>query len=168
MDKIYVRHGEFTDFNGGIHSFTVAAVVTNEPELYLADFEGNEDDNIIAAVSLGIAICNPNDTMNAVKGEQIAVGRARKYFDHALVINSEAMRCLINDDAINNLLKNECEFIKNHIGMFIPGYDEKAKKHQQALQEQAIRESLTIDEQIVLKTVETIGPECKALLKKML
>lgn len=171
MNKTYIINDSFVDFLGNYHPFTVAAVLTNDPAVDILDANTSEYiTDCIARLGIGVAVCNPMDIWDAEKGAHIAEGRARKYWDDVLLINSKAMLPLLTDEAINTMLKEEAKYVKEHIGIFIPGYDEMVKKHKDKEAEKKIRENLSEQERTILDVIEKdeISADCKALIKKAL
>ena len=146
MENVYFKNDSFVDYRGDEHKFTIAALVTSEPQLYVED----EDDDVVipteCSVRLGVAICSTKDEWDSTKGEMIAEGRARSYANDMAVITSKAMRPLFDEDGILKLLDNEIEFIKSHPGKYISGYYESEKKYLAEKEKAALIDSLSEDE----------------------
>lgn len=168
MENSYVLNDSFVDFQGNTHKFTVAAVLSDNPDLWIVDAQGDMETECVARLALGVAVCSDKDVWNAKKGEMIAVGRARKYCDDMLVINSRAMLDMLNDDAINNLLEREAGYVKEHIGKYIPGYDEMARRYKARQERQAKLDALTEAEHNLLNDVEHSSDAVKEMVRQIL
>lgn len=106
-NRIEYRIGEFIDFAGRARKYVVAAVselvdcacvttVTQDGNLIM--------DDVVKKLSLGFAICNPEDKWDEELGKKIALGKAIKrparvmYASHAGMINTEVVNALINQE----------------------------------------------------------------------
>ena len=106
-NRIEYRIGEFIDFAGRTRKYVVAAVselidygcvttVTQGADLIMEE--------IVKKLSLGFAICNPEDKWDEELGKRIALGKAIKrptrimYASHAGMINTEVVNALINQE----------------------------------------------------------------------
>ena len=106
-NRIEYRIGEFIDFAGRTRKYVVAAVselidcacvttVTQDANLIM--------DDVVKKLSLGFAICNPEDKWDEELGKRIALGKAIKrparvmYTSHAGMINTEVVNALINQE----------------------------------------------------------------------
>lgn len=106
-NRIEYRIGEFIDFAGRTRKYVVAAVselidyacvttVTHDADVTM--------DEVVKKLSLGFAICNPEDKWNEELGKKIALGKAMKrparvmYTSHAGMINTDVVNALINQE----------------------------------------------------------------------
>lgn len=126
MNSTYFKNGSFVDFMGETHQFIVAVRVSSDdaPAIHTGDSLIMGD----TRVGIGVAICNTADEWDEKKGQMIAEGRARKYDNSIAVIGSPALRALITDDSVQNVLDTEVEYVKEHPGLFIKGYDEQNRR----------------------------------------
>nr|DAF63766.1 MAG TPA: hypothetical protein [Podoviridae sp. ctz6O13] len=142
--KEFYRLGQFIDFEGQIHKFTIAAVVSEIPkDLELFHVKGakgghytslSSDDMLVgpvkAAVTLGVSICHPDDIAmyNENIGMQIAVNKAMspKTVVRWLSFNDISTA---TEKMIDALLENEGERIKTNPDAYIKGYDVAALKY---------------------------------------
>lgn len=171
MEKTIIRHDNFIDFNGNTHPFTVAAVLTDEVDdmcIVAGSAENMVATDAVACLTLGVAVCNPKDKWDEGKGACIAAGRARKYIDDALIINSRAMLGMLNDDAITALLEREAGYVKEHIGKYIPGYDEMARRHKANKELAEVKASLSAEEVKLVESAASSSDVVKGLLKRVL
>lgn len=155
MNTIF-EHGEFTDYAGQKHNFTVAGVViTPNTSLNLykdidyeeLDIKSFSDDyldcdyidsdeyvcNIPKIISIGISICNPLDDFNEKRGFLQSEGRAIKYAfadgnpnQRIIAVNKTGM---INDDTVKYFVHQTVNALSKNPGLFIKGYNGAAKKH---------------------------------------
>lgn len=84
--------------------------------------------NIYRIVTIGIAVCNPEDTFNEDKGKSIARNKAanieglpRIYVDSKGIITQELVETFLNQ---------QIQFFKEHPETVIVGYDEAKKKYE--------------------------------------
>lgn len=116
----------FVDSNGDERHFVVAAVSEvftecDEPD-WIIDGEGDEVHKILKGLKLGFAICNPADKFDEELGITIAIGRARKNAQYALVSSELGY---INTKLVQAFLEQEAEYFKNNPESKIIGYKRK-------------------------------------------
>lgn len=125
-ERIAYLVDSFVDANGDERHFVVAAVsevFTDDDEpSYVADLYGNEICEVVKGLKLGFSICNPTDTFNEEMGITIAVGRARKNAEYALVASSHGY---INTKLVQAFLEQEAEYFKHNPEYQIKGYKHK-------------------------------------------
>lgn len=128
MKKEHIAYlvDSFVDANGDERHFVVAAVsevFTDDDEpSYVADLYGNEICEVVKGLKIGFSICNPTDTFNEEMGITIAVGRARKNAEYALVASSHGY---INTKTVQAFLEQEAEYFKHNPEYLIKGYKHK-------------------------------------------
>lgn len=139
-NRIEYRIGEFIDFAGRTRKYVVAAVselidcacvttVTRDANLIM--------DEVVKKLSLGFAICNPEDKWDEELGKRIALGKAMKrparvmYTSHAGMINTEVVNALINQ---------EMKFFEKSPSTVIKGYETAEQKW---IESQKINNQLT-------------------------
>lgn len=139
-NRIEYRIGEFVDFAGRPRKYVVAAVseliecacvtsVTQDAKLAMEE--------VVKKLSLGFAICNPEDKWNEELGKRIALGKAIKrparvmYASHAGMINTEV---------VNALIVQEMKYTEKAPETVFKGYEAAKKKW---LENQAINNQLT-------------------------
>ena len=136
---------EFVDFEGKTHKFIIAAysevLPTHSAELNLYeeedfpvtyDVSGYIDDSweeslgpVVKKLSIGVAICHPDDTYNEELGKKKALKAA---IQSTKVLYSSKLG-LINTPMVTALLQQEAEFLKNNPELYIKGYRERHKKY---------------------------------------
>lgn len=118
-ERIEYLVDSFVDANGDERHFVVAAVseaFTDDDEpSYVTDLYGNEICEAVKGLKLGFAICNPTDKFDEKLGITIAVGRARKNAEYALIASEMGY--------INT--QQEAEYFKHNPEYKIAGYKRK-------------------------------------------
>lgn len=104
----------FVDFENKTRQFVMAAVS-------LESKETNEK-----VVSIGISVCNAEDTFNEELGKTIASGKAVKKWEHAIIANDRGM---LSASIINALLDQEVKYFKSNPGRYLAGYDRQKEKY---------------------------------------
>ena len=163
-EKIVTVVSEFADFKGIIHKFVVAAVsVSTDADVLIRVNEDEERGaDILKAVKLGVAICNPVDTFDEEKGKMIAINKARESYDYALYATKSGM---INTAVVNALISQEIAFIQNNPDRVIPGYLKEKVKFLERKKRQNAENALTEEEKAVyLAMKEHKFPKVEALL----
>lgn len=142
--KVVYRFDEFVDFAGRTRKFVVAALsellpnaaeVTTPRGKYETPLEfnvvemcgdGHVDmhDTVLKRVSLGFAVCSPDDEYNEELGKTIALGKAEKRPSGVLYATKTGM---INTDLVDALIDQEVMYFKNNPGAVLAGYN-KAKE----------------------------------------
>ncbi len=126
QERIEYLVDSFVDTNGDERHFVVAAVsevFTDEDEpTYVTDMDGCDIQEVVKGLKLGFAICNPTDKFDEKLGITIAVGRARKNSEYALVASK--MR-YINTQLVRAFLQQEAEYFKHNPEYKIAGYKRK-------------------------------------------
>lgn len=125
-ERIETLVDSFDDTNGNTRHFVVAAVSVmfdqdDEPAA-VVDLKNEECGEVIKGLKLGFAICNPNDEFNEQLGITIAVGRARKNAEYALLASEPGF---INTPLVRAFLAQEAEYFKCNPESRIAGYKRK-------------------------------------------
>ena len=105
-NRIEYRIGEFIDFAGRTRKYIVAAVSELVDDACVTTLTRGAIimDEVVKKLSLGFAICNPEDKWDEELGKKIALGKAIKrparvmYASHAGMINTEVVNALINQE----------------------------------------------------------------------
>lgn len=141
--KVVYRNGSFVDFSGRTRQYVVAAIselLPNATEVHTpkgtyttptefnvvemsADHHVELIDNVVKRVSLGFAVCSPDDEYNEELGKTIALGKAEKRPAGVLYASHTGM---INTDLVDSLIKQEMLYFESNPGSVLAGYD-KAK-----------------------------------------
>lgn len=116
----------FVDVNGDTRHFVVAAISVmfdqNDEPAIVSDLEYKECGEVVKGLKLGFAICNPSDKFNEELGITIAVGRARKNAEYALLASKPGF---INTPLVHAFLLQEAEYFKHNPESHIAGYKRK-------------------------------------------
>lgn len=130
----------FVDENGDLRHFVICAVSYefNEYGVDAIAYEPNiESEEVIMCdatkgLKVGYSFCRPKytdkngvvheDVFNEELGCRIALGRARKNEDFALIASYEGD---INTDVVNAFLERRAKYFKSNPGAFIAGYKRK-------------------------------------------
>ena len=141
--KVVYRQGSFVDFAGRTRQYIVAAVselLPNATEVHTSKgkyvtptkfvvTEVSEDEyvaihnDVVKRISLGFAVCSPEDKFNEELGKTIALGKAEKRPAGVLYATKAGM---INTDLVESLITQEMQHFENNPGAVLAGYD-KAK-----------------------------------------
>lgn len=137
----FFKTGEFTDFKGKLHKFTVCALVLEASNLVLAypnvyesqlkEFtKGLQPMKSSYLVVFGVSFCCPQDMPNYKEslGKEIAFNRAKSAKIPAkrwIALNTTS----ITRDFMEAVLKAEVEYVQNHPEKFIKGYKEEEEKY---------------------------------------
>lgn len=125
-ERIEYLVDSFVDANGDERHFVIAAISEvftdiNEPS-YVTDVDGCVIHEVVKGLKLGFAICNPTDKFDEKLGITIAIGRARKNAEYALVASEMGY---INTRLVHAFLQQEAEYFKNNPEYKIAGYKRK-------------------------------------------
>ena len=137
----FFKTGEFTDFKGKLHKFTVCALVLEASNLVLAypnvyesqlkEFtKGSQPMESSHLIVFGVSFCCPQDMPNYKEslGKEIAFNRAKSAKIPAkrwIALNTTS----ITRDFMEAVLKAEVEYVQNHPEKFIKGYKEEEEKY---------------------------------------
>lgn len=128
-EKVVFLVDSFVDANGDTRNFVLAALSEpfEEGEVCVAetDFDFCDEEEIYVltemakGVRLGYAICSPTDKFDEELGMTIALGRARKNAEYALVASRPGY---INNPIVEAFLKQEATYLKENPEYYIAGY----------------------------------------------
>ena len=137
----FFKTGEFTDFKGKLHKFTVCALVTEASNLVLAYpnvfesqlkafIKGLQPMESSHLVVFGVSFCCPQDMPNYKEslGKEIAFNRANSSKIPAkrwIALNTTS----ITQDFMEAVLKLEVDYVQEHPEKFIKGYKEEEEKY---------------------------------------
>lgn len=135
------KTGEFIDFKGKLHKFTVCALVLRFSDLVLAYLdphtlnlvEFKKGEHFMESSHLivfGVSFCCPQDIPNYKEslGKEIAFNRAKSVKIPAkrwIALNTSS----ITQDFMEAVLKAEVEYVQEHPEKFIKGYKEEEEKY---------------------------------------
>ena len=140
-NRVVFRNGMFTDYKGNQRQYIVAAVSERTDDCYgipATVIRGGMKPDVIEVrdavkkLTLGFAICSPEDKWNEELGQTIALGKAVKRPARVMWVSHAGM---INNDVVNALIEQEMKFFENNPGSIIAGYDEAQRKYKQSLLE---------------------------------
>lgn len=127
--------GEFVDYKGLTHKIVVASVIAkcnNGTYLDSMSWDYSEDNplyddvNFVKGISIGISICNPEDTYVESLGKVRAEGRALKPRGKGnLIVGTKR---LITPYVAEAIAKSVVQDIELNPGKFIDGYNDEEKK----------------------------------------
>lgn len=127
--KVQTLVDSFTDENGEIRNFVIAAISVpfDDYEYVYSEWQENPFDEEVVVrfkkgLKIGWAICNPIDIFSEDLGIRIAVGRAEKNEEFALVASQPGY---INTKMVQAFLEQEAEFFKANPQSKIKGYKRK-------------------------------------------
>lgn len=125
-ERIETLVDSFVDANGDTRHFVIAAISETftedaEPMYAINDYDDITDE-VVKGLKLGFAICNPTDIFNEELGKTIAIGRARKNANYALLATELGF---INTPLVRAFLAQEAEYFKHNPESRIAGYKRK-------------------------------------------
>jgi hypothetical protein len=138
-NRVVFRNGMFTDYKGNQRQYIVAAVSERTDDCYgipaTVVCGGIKPDIIetrdaVKKLTLGFAICSPEDKWDEELGKTIALGKAVKRPARVMWVSHAGM---INTDVVNALVEQEMKFFENNPGCVIAGYDEAKRKYEQSI-----------------------------------
>ena len=128
--------GEFQDFLNKTHKFVIAA--------YSKMVDGEK------VLSLGVSITHPDDKYNEGLGKSLALNRAKKNSNYYAKVSHPGM---INYDVVQTLLEHEADYLINHPGKYIKGYEAFRNRYMKRVHKLFLFSKLTEEERsfIVLR-----------------
>lgn len=159
----------FVDYKGLEHKFVVAAtskvlpttlgesglICQNEDKdlelshevTWYTDWDSDFVDNVVKSLSIGVAICNPEDEFNEAIGLKKAIAKSRPamYATHSGYVSARLVKAL---------LEQEAYYVKTNPGKYIKGYNEAEKKY---LVEKKLKDAydiLSFDQKLNIKTMK--------------
>lgn len=149
-ERVEYRIDSFTDYANIERKFIMAAV-SQEVDAVITDYSDG-----VKKLSIGVAICNPEDEFNEEVGKTIALGKARKGNKHAFYSTDSG---LINRGVVNALLDQEVAFFKQCPGKYIAGYNTAKEVYELDSRMVEVELNLNDKERECLDTLLTASPE---------
>lgn len=153
-ERVEYRIDSFTDYANIERKFIMAAV-SQEVDAVITDSDVVHCDGV-KKLSIGVAICNPEDEFNEEVGKTIALGKARKGNKHAFYSTDPG---LINRGVVNALLDQEVAFFKQCPGKYIAGYNTAKEVYELDSRMVEVELNLNDKERECLDTLLTASPE---------
>lgn len=144
----------FNDYNDVRHDFVIVAV---SEEIFPVAI-GNK--TFVKRLSLGVAVCCPEDEFDLDRGIAIAERRALKNDNQYCVYVS--CKGMINTKMVKALLEQEAEYFKQNPGSQISGYDELVNRDKKRKKKEEIMASFNNDELSALDCVLKMDKQAKA------
>ena len=120
-ERIEILTDSFVDEKGDTRHFVLAAISERFNTPLYFDNDSNSGP-VVKGLKIGYAICNPIDKFNEELGKQIAIGRARKNSEYALLATSLGY---INTTMVKAFLEQEAKYFKENPESMIAGYNRK-------------------------------------------
>lgn len=153
-ERVEYRIDSFIDYANIERKFIMAAV-SQEVDAAITDYSAVHCDGV-KKLSIGVAICNPEDEFNEEVGKTIALGKARKGNKHAFYSTDSG---LINRGVVNALLDQEVAFFKQCPGKYIAGYNTAKEVYELDSRMVEVELNLNDKERECLDTLLTASPE---------
>ena len=152
-ERVEYRIDSFTDYANIERKFIMAAV-SQEVDAVITDYSDSDAVHCdgVKKLSIGVAICNPEDEFNEEVGKTIALGKARKGNKHAFYSTDSG---LINRGVVNALLDQEVAFFKQCPGKYLKGYDTAKAIYEEGRKMVELEASLSDEERTCLDTLLT-------------
>lgn len=154
-ERVEYRIDSFTDYANIERKFIMAAV-SQEVDAVITDYTDAVHCDGVKKLSIGVAICNPEDEFNEEVGKTIALGKARKGNKHAFYSTDSG---LINRGVVNALLDQEVAFFKQCPGKYIAGYNTAKEVYELDSRMVEVELNLNDKERECLDTLLTASPE---------
>ena len=162
-EKIVYKFDSFIDYEGKEHKIVMAAVSRPVDTVYVTEDTTNVKD-IKKVLSIGVAVCSPEDKYDESIGMKIAYAKAiNKNCLIKLYVLSPGM---INTQMVEALMKQELHYIKNNPQNCIKGYKDSYYKFKQLEQERAIFNSFTDEQKSIINKYNSFSDSIKNKLKK--
>ena len=162
-DIITYKIGSFTDFKGveRIAIACVASMSIDENAMTAQWNDYSEYYDLVRAVSIGIAVYNPEDEFDLEQGKQIALNRAYQNTPAYFIVKGGHLDDNITDailtNALNNLAKNPNSVIK--------GYNEAKEKYEALKKSESAIDEMT-DEEMAVVDAFNDGVDVMEVMKK--
>lgn len=156
-ERVEYRIDSFTDY-ANIERKFIMVVVSQEVDAVITDYSDSDAVHCdgVKKLSIGVAICNPEDEFNEEVGKTIALGKARKGNKHAFYSTDSG---LINRGVVNALLDQEVAFFKQCPGKYIAGYNTAKEVYELDSRMVEVELNLNDKERECLDTLLTASPE---------
>lgn len=149
-DIIIYKLGSFIDFKGDERLVIAAAVSQPVANGLKATWDDGETVNSITrAISIGIAVYNPNDEFDLQLGEKTAVDRAYKSNPRWYI----AEQGFFNDAATCALLDDAIDYFANHPETVIKGYAKAAADYAKIKESEKAIDEMTEEEMAIVDAI---------------
>lgn len=140
-------YGGFVDYAGKKHFYTIAAAIEDARDLSVISIDNEVIVDCFQSISIGIAICNPEDHYDYKYGAKLAKSRALQA-DPVFFATIKA-----NSKIIDTILQSTADSINRDPGKYIPGYNDAKKKYGEAQSIMQMRKNFTDEEISILSKV---------------
>lgn len=162
-EKVVYKSDFFVDFEGKEHKLIMAAVSRPIKECFVIEGE-NTGKPIKKVLSIGVAVCCPDDKYDENIGMKIAYSKAvNKDCLIKLYVLSPGM---INTQMVNSLMDQELAYIKNNPQTCIKGYKESYYKYIRQKESKKIFNSLTDEQKGIIEKYNNLSNTIREKLKK--
>lgn len=153
-ERVEYRVDKFVDFTGMERQFVMVALSQEVHAEIDPDTETEMWIPLLSdkCLSIGVSVCQPEDTFDEEMGIQIATGKARKLHNHALYSTDPG---LINRGVVNALLDQEVAFFKQCPGKYLKGYDTAKEIYEENSRMVELEAGLSDEEHTCLNTLLT-------------
>lgn len=148
----------FIDYAGKEHKF-VACALSQSPEgedslmvnwvspLGYIVKDASIQDNIYRLVTIGIAICNPDDVFDLEKGKKLARNKAANIETLPRIYTTN--KGVITQELVDTFLKQQIQFFKENPETLIKGYKEAKEAYEAVQKAKEEINKLTDEEKVV-------------------
>lgn len=154
MEQVEVVRDHFVDFEGKTHYFVIAAVCTPRTPSFLKVHRSKDQLSLtntfmrpVAAVSIGISICNPLDKYDEGLGILKATGRAKKNAPCLWVMQED----FVDKNTLQGLLAQEAARVRKDPNAYIPGYQKAEERFETKQHIESLEKELTPMEKTIIE-----------------
>ena len=151
---VEVIKDSFVDYAGKTHHFVIAAVSKpceeNTASVIWDDWTVEVQESLSKGLSIGISICNPEDTFDEKVGVLKAVSRAQKS-DPVLYVTNPGY---INSTLVKAFLQQEANYLKNNPELYIEGYSDAKKRYLKKKNMEEMKDNFSSTEKIIVEEVQ--------------
>lgn len=152
-EHINVIKDSFIDYSGKEHHFVIAAITTpfeDEGTGYPVVYGDGTANVLVKKITLGVSICNPEDTFNEKTGVMRALGRAKQSDPVLYAVDGD----VITNFLVDSLLAQEAKFLKNNPGLFIRGYNEAKERYLKNNKMNELANNFSETERIIIDNIK--------------
>lgn len=134
--RVVFHQGMFIDYKGNQRNYIMAAVSELMPEsssvIYLDENKPANliMSNVVKKLSIGFAVCSPEDVWDEELGKTIALGKAIKRPARVMYVTDAGM---INTRVVEALMEQEAVYFENNPGSVIKGYSDAEAKYNETV-----------------------------------
>ena len=173
-ERIVYKSDSFTDYEGKDHKIIMAAV--SRPVNDIIVTTGGKNENGVSfcnlskskcikkVLSIGVAICSPEDKFDENIGMKIAYAKAIS--DKCLIKLYVLSPGMINTQMVDALINQEISYIKNNPQTCIKGYRDSYNKYLKEKENKRIFNSLTADQKSIVEAYNSLSSAIKDKVKK--